>query len=398
MTAQAGNSKFVKTMNRQNILNLIRLSEEISRSELVQQTGLTAPTVSDITKRFMHKGLIVESGIAKSTGGRRAVTFRLNPEARYSVGLDVENGHVGVQILDFTGETVFQADFPYQGEVDFSELLGLLENAVLHAIRESGIEREKVLGIGVSVPGLVNMDTGEVHLIPHFHLRNVLLKEKLEDVLQLPVSVINDANAAALAEKWLGQARDNENFICVVGRTGIGAGLFLGGELYQGSAGVAGEIGHQTVEIDGPLCDCGNYGCLESLAGSQAILKYVKAQLKQGRKSMLTELVEDFEALTLDNVCHAASLGDQLALDVFNRTGVYLGLGLANIINILNPEKLLISGDILKYRDYLDRMHETLDSKLLGVQKRCCQVAYSEMGVNSSGRGAGVLVLDRFRV
>lgn len=395
---RAGNSKFIKNMNRQNVLEVIRESQEISRTEIMRRTGLTAPTVSDITRSFLRRGLIREAGTAESTGGRRATMFRLNPEARYAVGLDLEDDQVRASLLDFSGQEIFSLVHRMPEAPDFDRLVQALVSVTVDLVRQSETEPGRILGVGVSVPGLVDMESGDVHLIPILHLKNIPLGRALKAALPYPfqVYVINDAFAATTAEKWFGAARDDDNFLCVVARSGIGAGFFLNGELYQGPSGVAGEIGHQTLQVDGPLCDCGNYGCLESFAGRKAIIRYTQTQLKQGEKSLLTELAGSVEEVTLDTICEAAARGDSLALRVFQRTGMYLGVGLANIINILNPGRVILSGDLLKYRDYLTSMHDTLETKILGVQRSACEIAYSALGSGIYSMGAGVLLLQDF--
>lgn len=395
---RAGNSKFIKKMNRQNILDIIREEGEVSRSFLIERTGLTAPTVSDITKDFLRGKLIQEAGAEESTGGRPSILFRLNPEARFTVGIDLEEDSARASLINFAGEEVFQIqrDFPWiESEEDLVEILSTTSQAL---IKESGVDEKKLLGVGISVPGLVDTDNGYVHLFPSLHLKDIPLGQILRDKLSLDVYVINDAFAATIAEKWFGEAKNAEDFLCVVARTGIGAGFYLRGELYRGPSGVAGEIGHQTVEIDGPLCDCGNYGCLESFAGRRAIVKYAKSQLKQGRKSNILNMLDDIEKMDLETLIQAAGEKDAFALDIFKRVGMYLGIGIANIINILNPELVILSGDILKYREYIESMHEILESKILKVQQKACQITYSDLGAGIYSEGAGVLVLEQFDV
>ena len=396
MAITAGNSSYIKHLNRQSVLTLIRQKGGVSRPIIAKESGLTTSAVAEITKSLLQEGLILEGETLESTGGRPSKNLLLNKRARYAIGCDFDNNQVTTVMLDFTGQVVRQErrDYPITSP---ESILEAIYDGITKIIAACHLEISQILGIGISVPGLVNSQTGDVYFLTHYNMENVALHAYIQERTGLPVYVLNDANAAALAEYSTGAGQQCKNMICVICRRGIGAGIILEGQLYQGTNGVAGEIGHQTVDINGPRCNCGNYGCLEMMSGTNAIVSRVKAKLKQLNGSYYFHNVGDFDSITLDDLVLAAKAGDTIVLSVFEEAGIYLGIGISSIINFFNPDCVILSGDLKKYYPYArETMMQTVRQKTMRFSAKHCRIRMSEYGDNVTAIGAGEVILTNY--
>ncbi|MCX7885903.1 MAG: ROK family protein, partial [Verrucomicrobiae bacterium] len=207
-----------------------------------------------------------------------------------------------------------------------------------------------VLGVGVGVPGMVDGQTGLVRVAPNLGWRDFPFGKRLGALLRIPVVVLNDVEAGTLAVQHFGAGRKLRDFVCMFIGTGIGGGIVLGGQTYRGSAGMGGEIGHMVVIPDGgPKCGCGNRGCLEAVASRAAIVRRVIKELKKGRKSVVLDLCDgDTERIRSRIIAEAYREGDKLVLDVVNEACEYLGIGAANLINILDPQAVILGGGLIE--------------------------------------------------
>lgn len=392
----AGNSSYIKQLNRQSVLTLIRKRGGVTRPIIARESGLTTSAVAEITKSLLQEGLILEGDTLESTGGRPSKNLLINKSARYAIGCDFDNNQVTTVMLDFTGQVVRQERRDYEITSPESIMEGICDG-ITKIIDACHLERRQILGIGISVPGLVNSRTGDVYFLTHYNMENVALHEYIQKRTGLPVYVLNDANAAALAEYSTGAGQQCKNMICVICRRGIGAGIILEGKLFQGTNGVAGEIGHQTVDINGPRCNCGNYGCLEMMSGTNAIVARVKTKLKQRNGSSYFHNVEDFDRITLDDLVLAARAGDTTVLSVFEEAGIYLGIGISSVINFFNPDCVILSGDLKKYYPYVkESLLQTVTQKTMRFSARHCRIRTSEYGDNVTAIGAGEVILTDY--
>ena len=212
----------------------------------------------------------------------------------------------------------------------------------------AGIDWGRVAGMGYSTAGMMDVERGIIFASPNQGpWRDVPFGALLSEALGLPVRIEMDANAAALGEAWLGAGAGVEHFVYLVVGTGVGAGLLLGGQIHRGYRGTAGEIGHTTIDPNGPICNCGNYGCLEALAAGPAIALRAQGAVLQGRPTRIRELAAPGE-ITAETVADAARLGDQVAHEIPEQTADYLGLGLANVITLLSPEVVALGGGVMR--------------------------------------------------
>ena len=264
----------------------------------------------------------------------------------------------------------------------------ILESAH-RAMRQAGVDISDLIVIGVGAPGLINSEAGILLTSPNLPgWRDVPLRDTIQEKLGKKTFLINDANAAALGEFYFGAARGSRNFIYITISTGIGGGIVIDGKIYSGAIGAAGEVGHMTIDDDGPICNCGNRGCWETLASGTALAREARHRIEEGMRTSILEYAEgDVGKVTARVIQDAAERGDSLAKELIGRTGYYLGVGLANLINIFNPELIVIGGGLSNIGDML------FEPAFKVAGERAYKQAFQAMRFTSAGlgRNSGVL-------
>jgi glucokinase len=239
-------------------------------------------------------------------------------------------------------------------EVVVDRIVQMIEDAITVTRAETGASRSDFLGVGVGAPGPFDRQRGVVVVAPNLGWRNLPLRDLISDRVGLPAALDNDANCATLGEWWTGAAKGARNVVGITIGTGIGGGLILDGRLYHGSSDVAGEIGHTTIDSNGRRCKCGNYGCLEAYTSGPAIAERAREALEIGQASLLPELVQGrLDRITAQTVYEASERGDQVARDVVRDTAKFLGAGIANLLNIFNPDVVVVAGGVTQAGDAL---------------------------------------------
>ena len=239
-----------------------------------------------------------------------------------------------------------QPELGADGVVD--RIIGLIEGVILDTINETGATRKDFIGIGVGAPGPLDRENGLVVVAPNLGWRDFPLRDRVSIPLGLPVTLDNDANCATVGEWWLGAARGGRNVIGITIGTGIGGGIIVDGTLYHGASDVAGEVGHTTIDVNGRYCKCGNYGCLEAYASGPAIATRAReALVREDTASMLPSMVDgQLDRITAETVYDAAKAGDGLAHEIVRDTARYLGAGIASLLNIMNPDVVVVAGGV----------------------------------------------------
>jgi glucokinase-like ROK family protein len=386
----------MKSLNRSLILNTIRTHGEVSRAEIAKITKLTPPTVTNIVSELLDNKLVIESDLGASTGGRRPIMLRINADAYHIVGVDIGIHWLRTVVTNLNADIKAAEKLALPPRVDEAALIGHLIDTVKLVLKKAGISAGDLMGIGLGMHGLVDPAAGKAIFAPNFGLRDISLREPLEREFQVPVHVENDVVAFALGESWFGEGTDTGNFIAVNIGEGVGAGIVLNGQLYKGATYSAGEIGHTTVEMDGPRCTCGNYGCLQSLVSGPALVRQAVQRLEAGERSLIRELCgEDPEAITGEMIAQAARQGDPLAIDLFRRVGRYLGIGLANLINTLNPRKIILGGGVTNAADlFLEETRRTIHERAMDTPANAVSIVITNLGEYASAIGAVTIVLD----
>ena len=271
----------------------------------------------------------------------------------FIVGVDLGGTKISAGALSDDGQRAHgvrsvatQSELGPEGVVD--RIVGVIEGVILDTINETGAARKDFLGIGIGAPGPLDRENGIVVVAPNLGWRDFPLRDRIESRLKLPSTLDNDANCATVGEWWLGAARGGRNVVGMTIGTGIGGGLIINGELYHGSSDVAGEIGHTTIDVNGRHCKCGNYGCLEAYASGPAIATRAReALVREDTASLLPSLVDgQLDRITAEIVYSAAKKGDGLANEIVRDTARYLGAGIATLLNVVNPDVVVIAGGV----------------------------------------------------
>ena len=326
-----GNRDLIRSINRSILLNAVKTQGEISRAALAHMTGLSPATVTAITGRLIQEGLVFEKATGDSTGGRPPIMLALNPRGGFVIGIKLMEGHAVGALTDLNAnilakDSIALADKQIETSV---EILNTLTNRL---VQKGGIKKKQLLGVGIGLAGVVDFAHGLVRQNPYFSWRNIQLGDLLETRLRVPVFIDNDVNTLTLSEKWIDRGRTEDNFIVITVGRGIGMGIVINGQIYRGKAGGAGELGHIVVDANGPLCDCGRHGCLESLISDRALI----AQARQ---------IISPEISGLDELIEFANTGQADAVAILASAGRLLGTQIANLVNVFDPKLIIISGE-----------------------------------------------------
>jgi len=314
----------------------------------------------------------------------------------YVIGIDLGGTFIKAAALDPTGKVKARSRVP-------TEVSGGHERVVANMLATvKGLEREMggetPMGLGIGVPGVLDLEGGIVTKSPNFPgWEGFPLKEMLLMALPYPVVLENDANAAAVGEKWLGAGRGKSNFLFITLGTGVGGGLIIDGGLWKGTGGKAGEFGHMVVEPDGPQCGCGGHGCLEVYASARGIVRMAHEALKAGKASLIREWA-DKEGKIIDPelVAQAALQGDSLALEVYGKLGRYLGIAIVDVINLLDLNFFILGGGISHAFPYfIAPLMQEVKGRIFGISGEEIQVVKAQCGEDAGLLGAGYLSLSK---
>lgn len=390
---RTGNNRFLKKYNQTGILDLIRVHKAVSRAELSQLTGLSPTATGAIVSSLLEKDYIHETGTGQSKGGRRPVLLELKPGSYCSVGIDLDVNYINVMLIDITGRVIYENSTEMDSTASFENTVTRMERLVKEVVDKYSIDFRKLLGIGISVPGMIDSETHKVVFAPNLGWEDVDIRSHLAGTFNVPVYVENEAMASAICENWVGSCQGINNFVCINIRSGIGAGIFAGGQLYRGAGGSAGEVGHIVVDENGPRCGCGNYGCLETMASTRRIVENAKKLVRQGIASKLNE-VEDVDEITINSIIEAARAGDEASRNVLLESARYLGIAISNIVNTLNPSKIVIGKEFVRYADLvMDQIKSVVSCKALKSPASKVEIIESEIGEKASTLGAAIIPL-----
>ena len=373
------------------VLELIWVQKQMSRAEIARRTGLSRSTVSEIVSGLLKTGLIAEIGDGPSRGGRRPIVLEFQDDAFVILGVDMGATHVSVALTDLRGKVLAweHSDHPVRHDPEGTG--ALIEELCDNCLRQWGGTRKHLLGIGVAVPSPVdpkNPDDLSTIALPAWRGRSGL--EGLKAEYDAPVFVDNDANLGALAERWWGAGRGIDDFAYIKVATGIGAGYMIRGEIYRGSTGVAGEIGHVTIDQEGPVCVCGNRGCLATFVGAEAIVAQARSLRGDFPDSPLAE-----GDISLAAIEDAALNGDPLALQVVHRAARRLGVAIADVLNLMNPGSVILGGALSRLGDRLViPLRETVVRRTFVNSVAAADILTSALGPRAIAVGAATLVLD----
>ncbi|HTJ41718.1 MAG TPA: ROK family transcriptional regulator [Kofleriaceae bacterium] len=375
----------MRAQNSQLVLQLIWRERQITRADVARRTGLSPSTVSAIVDELARAGLVRDIGSGESRGGRRPVLVGFRDDACSLVGVEVGATHVSAVLTDLRGNVRAFREQRHSVRIDPDGTLVLAQwliNAVLDAER---VARKRVVGIGVAVPSPVHPQRpGKLSPVIMPAWRDHDVQRELADAFELPVFVDNDANLGALSERFWGAGAAGEDLAFIKIATGIGSGHIIRGELYRGSGGTAGEIGHIAIDPNGPPCVCGLRGCLATFIGAEALLE--RARKKWGPRKKKPAIAD---------IVVGARDGDPVARELIDEAGTYLGIAVAGLLNLLNPAVVVLGGEITGVGDLLlDPLRASIRSRALSTSVAETRIVSSRLGERSIAVGAATMVLE----
>ena len=312
---------------------------------------------------------------------------------KYSIGVDVGGTNIKIALVDKAGSIVYSDTVPTRAEMGYEYTINNMKKAISDLMVQTKVAKEDISGIGFGFPGQIDCDKGVVLLAPNIPgWVNIPIAKIIEKEFSIPVKVDNDVRCAALAELNYGAGKGTTNMICITVGTGIGSGLIINGKIVRGASNVAGEIGHIKLQMhDGPLCGCGDTGCLEAFASGPAIVAMAQEYIMGGKSTKYRELANP--DITPYIVAEAAKQGDVVAKRIFEVIGEYIGIGLVSVINLLNPEKIVIGGGVADAGELLFApIKRTIELRAMPIQAKAVQVVHAELGNTAGVIGASLLI------
>lgn len=348
-----GNHKYLKTLNKNTILDAIKDNGPICRSEIANLTKLGGGTITKFTNELIAEKLIKEERNSVPSGGRRSSILKINPEAGFIIGADLGASTTKVVITDLASRVIFKK---IAGSRSFQTkeriIQGFLET-IEETIKESAVEKKRVKFIGLSLSGTVDPEKGILISAGNLGIpygTNIKINEVVGNKFDFPVYSITTAGAAALGEKKFGLGKGIENMVCLCMGMGIGSGIISHNQLVMDKPEKrVGYIGHILIDKNGPLCGCGKRGCLEAYAGGRAIAREAKKTIKENKSSLIRDMADNNpEKVTAEMVGNAARAGDRLALEILERAAGYIAKGVIHLIQIYHPERIILNGGFTK--------------------------------------------------
>ncbi len=375
---------------------MLRLYAPISRARLADITGLNRGTVSNIVNVLIEEGLVFEDDQKESGIGRPAISLGLRPDGGAVIGVEIGVDFIAVLLTNFVAETIWETRIQTDPSQSQTRIISQAEQLIDQALSLANEQRLRPLGIGVGLPGLVNVHQGNLIMAPNLHWRNVPLRLMWNQRFHLPIYVENEANLSALGEYYFGIARNVDNFIYLSAGIGLGGGIMIDGKLFRGGHGYAGEIGHIQRDPLGEQCGCGRIGCWETQVGPRAVLHRVKKELQSHSDPLLLDACSgDLNNLTFEMVVKFALEGNMLCRQAIEVVAAHLAVGIADMIHVFNPELVLIGGGFIQAKDILQPIIEkTIFSSILQPCADGLRIVFSERGANDCVLGAIAIVLD----
>lgn len=386
----------VKNLNKHAVLDLIRFTPGgISRAELAQRMDLSRAAMTAIVNDLLESQVVRETEARNKQSGRPPIILEINPARGFVAGIDMGASHLLVMLADFAAQVIDEVEIPFNIADGPEKCLNQASALLADLLKKHEMTAADLGAIGLGVPGPIASEAGMVYAPPIMPgWDGYPIQATLEEKWNLPVSLNNDAELGAIGE-WAYGAGRGENYLAYIKvGTGIGSGLLLNGQIYRGATGSAGEIGHLTIEENGPLCECGNAGCLEALAGGRAIARQAREAIRQGKRTLLASL-GPVEEITARDVASAARRGDLVAQQIISRAGSYLGIAIAGLVNLFNPRMIVVGGGVAQVGDLLlQPIRDTVARRSLQASARTVKINTAVLRRHSSAMGAVVQALS----
>lgn len=364
-------------------------------ADLGKELNFSVPTVTKMVGELIEDGIVMDFGKMETPGGRRPNIYGLNQSSGYFIGVDISQKHVHIGLINFKGDLIdeqmdisFEEAHPHER---FERLCEIIEDFMSHTV----VPKDKILSIGINISGRVNPQTG--HSYSFFYFDERPLTEMFEEKLGIDVSIDNDSRAMAYGEYIKGRVQAEKNIIYVNVGWGLGLGIIVNGQLYYGKSGFSGEFGHITAFENEILCHCGKKGCLETEASGSALYRKFLEKLHNGQSSLLTQQKENEDEITLNDIIDVALQEDILAIELIEEVGNTLGKHVAGLINLFNPELVIIGGTLANAGDYLILpLRSAIKKYSLNLVNKDSSIKVSKLGDKAGLLGASLLARSKF--
>jgi glucokinase-like ROK family protein len=388
------NNQLRKLNLKQSIIRELYQYKQLSIHYLSKTIKMSTPTITRAIDELIEEEMVREIGIGESTGGRRPSIYGLKASSRYVIGIDLERYFIRMGIFDFDNKPVSEIHELNQGLETHTDIPGFLAEKVYELIEAYNIDRNKLLGIGISLPGLIDLRSGISYT--YLNTGRPTAKE-LMDRLGLPVFLEQDTRSMAWGEQAFGLAHGHQNVLCLNIGSGIGLSMILNGKIYTGHSGYSGEFGHIQIEPNGQLCHCGKIGCIETVASGKVLISKAKKDITEGSITQISGMIDgDLNKLNIKVILDAARAGDQYAIDLLGRIGEALGKGLSTLIHLFNPELIIIGGEMSKAADFLiSPIESNLNIYTIARIRKDAMIVSSELGDNARLMGTVALVMNK---
>jgi glucokinase-like ROK family protein len=385
----------VRNFNKHAAVELIRFAGKgISRTDLAERMGLTKAAVTMIVNDLITNNIIVETESRTTSSGRPPVVLEINPDQGLVAAVDMGAAHLSVALGDFSARILEEVEIPFRIAEGPERCLQKAEQVLCEILEKRGLTTSDLSGVGVGVPGPVIAEAGYVMAPPimpgwdRFPIRSTLEKK-----WKTAITLNNDAELGALGEWAYGAGRGEKNIAFIKVGSGIGAGLIINQQIYSGATGSAGEIGHLTLDGNGPLCTCGNHGCLEAFAGGHAIAAQARELVGSGKRTLLSEI--NIGSIDAHDVAEAARRGDLPAQEIVKHAGTYIGIAIAGLINLFNPGTVIIGGGVAQAGDLLTGpIRQAVRERSLRASEHAVRITTAMLGRRSSLIGALVQAIN----
>ena len=380
---------------KQKILGLCINDGDYSLADLSKELGASIPTITKLVGELLEDGLLEDMGKQGTNGGRRPSIYGLNPSAGYFVGVDIRRKFISYAVTDFKGSQIdYQEQLPFSvqnSEESFREMCRYLTSHM----ESNGIEPSKVLAYGFNLTGRVNNETG--YCFSYFIGEDKPIASVLEDELGKPAFVENDSRAMTYGEYICGAANNEKNMLFINIAWGLGMGMIVDGKLSYGKSGFSGEIGHFPLLNNDQICHCGKTGCLETGASGSAAYRIFMEKLNDGRTSTLSEKFNKGEQIHIEDIIDAVREEDVLAIEVIEEIGTTLGRAIAGLINLFNPELIVIGGSIASTKEYLLLpIKSAIQKHSLNIINSDTSIKFSKLGKRAGAIGSCMLGRSKF--
>lgn len=385
-----------RKINKKNILNIIKNEGPISRVDIAKMLRISRPTVNSYIHELLSKNMIKETGYKPTTpkGGKKAILLSFNKNYKYIFSIILGIGKLTFAVTDLNFSILKKVVIPKCKKSDPNETIKIIGNQILKLMNILNLKKGDFIGIGISAPGVVNSEEGIIHTSPNLPgWENVKLKEILENDIGMKVFIDQECRLQALAENYMGSAKNINGFACIKVAKGIGAGIIIDGKILRDREGLVGEVGHTTIDFKSKKrCACGNFGCLETLCSMDVLVDNIKKELQKKNKKSILKYKDD---LNLDKICFAFNKGDKLVVEKVLENAKYLSFGISHIIKFFNPEKIILYGIECFGEKYLKMVKKCVRKETFPNFSKDYNIEFSKLGKGFDLIGSSIMVFNK---